>query len=114
MSEESPFEVHEPELPFPKKVVFVRGVPIEEYIIPADKPQEVLEALYPFTPAPSLEEEMYDLHEEKKFSVRDYKVVRERGTNMLVSPYYYSSGGSVIDWVPVGRRRARQRGRTQQ
>jgi hypothetical protein len=21
--------------------------------------------------------------------------------NMLVSPYYYESGGSVIDWIPA-------------
>jgi hypothetical protein len=44
---------------------------------------------------------MYDLHEEKKFTVRQFRVTREGGMNMLVSPYYPNSGGSVIDWVPA-------------
>jgi hypothetical protein len=32
--------------------------------------------------------------------VRDYRVIWENGQNLLVSPYYPSSGGTVIDWMP--------------
>jgi len=73
----------------------------EEYIIPLNAKKKVLEVLYPFATAPALEEERYDLHEGKKFSVADFKVVREHQMNLLVSPYYYGSGGSVIDWMPA-------------
>jgi hypothetical protein len=39
-----------------------------------------------------------DIHAEKKFKRRDFMVVREGRMNMLVSPYYFEGGGSVIDW----------------
>ena len=73
---------------------------VEEYIIPDDKKQEVLEQLYIFEAPPSLDDTMYDLHEGKKFVVREYRVTWENGQNWLVSPYYPSSGGTVIDWMP--------------
>lgn len=31
----------------------------------------------------------------------EFKVVREGGRNYLVSPYYYESGGTMIDWMPA-------------
>ncbi|MDB6169074.1 MAG: hypothetical protein JWM88_1938 [Verrucomicrobia bacterium] len=78
------------------------GCPLsEEYLIPPEDKLQVLEQLYPFVKIPSLNDTLMDIHEEKEFVVRDFKVVREQGMNMLVSPYYYRSGGSVIDWVPV-------------
>ncbi len=43
----------------------------------------------------------FDLHARQRFIVREFKVVREQGMNLLVSPYYYQAGGSVIDWLPV-------------
>jgi hypothetical protein len=90
-----------PELPFPKRPLKVGGGVVQEYIIPEEKKEEVLRQLYIFIPIPSLDDEMYDLHEEKKFKVREFRVTREGGMNMLVSPYYPESGGSVIDWVPA-------------
>jgi hypothetical protein len=65
------------------------------------KKGEVLKELYPFIPVPSLDEERYDLHADKTFKVKDFCVTRERGMNFLVSPYYFESGGTVIDWMPV-------------
>jgi len=91
----------DPRLPFPVQTVSVGDETIEEYIIPDDKKEAVLHELYPFRPFPSLEEERYDLHAEKKFRVRDFRVTREGGINFLVSPYYFESGGTVIDWVPI-------------
>lgn len=44
---------------------------------------------------------MYDIHEGKKFVVKDFMVTREGEANFLVSPYYFESGGSVIDWEPI-------------
>jgi len=74
---------------------------VEEYIIPDDRKEEVLRQLYLFDPVPSLDEERYDLHEGKTFKVRDFRVVWDNGHNFLVSPYYPSSGGTVIDWMPT-------------
>jgi hypothetical protein len=69
-------------------------------MIPPEKKAEVLRALYPFIPTPSLDDEMFDIHADKKFVVKDFLVTREGEMNMLVSPYYYESGGTVIDWIP--------------
>lgn len=88
-------------LPFPTRNVQTRNGDIEEYIIPENKKAEVLDLLYPFKPVPSLIEERYDIHIEKKFVVKDFCVTRENGMNFLVSPYYFQGGGSVIDWMPV-------------
>ncbi len=90
----------EHKLSFPTKPLRVGNDVIEEYIIPDDRKQEVLDQLYIFENVPSLNEEMYDLHEGKTFIVRDFRVTWERGQNWLVSPYYPNSGGTVIDWVP--------------
>jgi len=79
-----------------------RGRPTsEEYIIPKNEKRKVLELLYPFPGIPALDEERFDLHEERKFKIAEFKVVREDDMNYLVSPYYYESGGTVIDWMPA-------------
>ncbi|CAN0536818.1 unnamed protein product, partial [Laminaria digitata] len=72
----------------------------EEFIIPDDQKQTFLEENYPFAEVPKLSERRYDLHAGKNFVVRDYKFVREEGSNYIVSPYYYEGGGTVIDWMP--------------
>ena len=91
----------EPRLPFETKKMRVNGGEIEEYIIPEEQKADVLDQLYPFEPVPALDEERYDLHEGKKFLVKDFRVTRENGMNYLMSPYYANSGGSVIDWMPA-------------
>lgn len=88
-------------LPYPTRPLKILGATVEEYIIPEEKKKEVLEQLYIFDPVPSLDEERFDLHEGRKFTVRDFRVIREDGMNFLVSPYYPNSGGSVIDWMPA-------------
>jgi hypothetical protein len=85
-------------LPFPTRPLKVQGGFVLEYIIPDDFKEMVLEVMYPFTPLPSLDDEMTDIHEDKEFIVRDYMVVRDNGMDMLVSPYFPESGGTVIDW----------------
>jgi len=88
----------DPMLPFPTRPLKVQGGMVEEYIIPEDKKEEVLRQLFIYKDIPSLDEEMLDIHEGKKFKVREFRVTREGGMNMLVSPYYPKSGGTVIDW----------------
>ena len=96
-----PADPEQIKLPFPTRPLEVGDDVVEEYIIPDDKKQQVLEELYLFDPVPSLGEERFDLHEGKTFIVRDFRVTWERGRNWLVSPYYPSSGGTVIDWLPA-------------
>lgn len=91
----------EVKLPYPTRPLQVQGGTVEEYIIPEEKKAEVLEKLYLFRPIPSLNEEFYDVHEGKKFLVKDFRVTREGRCNVLVSPYYPTSGGTVIDWEPI-------------
>lgn len=89
----------QPRLPFPTRPLKVQGGTVEEYIIPENKKMEVLRQLYIYKDLPSLDDEMIDIHEDKAFKVREFRVTREDGMNWLVSPYYPNSGGTVIDWV---------------
>jgi hypothetical protein len=88
----------DPRLPFSTREVAVPGGTVEVYIIPDDQREAVFKQLYPFRPIPSLNRTLEDIHAEKKFKIKDFMVVREGGMNMLVSPYYFESGGTVIDW----------------
>jgi hypothetical protein len=97
-----PMDFYEPELPFPTRTVQTEVGPVEVYQIPDGQKEAVLRKLYPFDPVPSLEAVMEDIHAEKTFRVRDFMVAREGGMNILASPYYIESGGTVIDWVPAG------------
>jgi hypothetical protein len=87
-------------LPYSTRMVPAGAETIEEVLIPDEKKAQVLDDLYPFDPVPSLTETMYDLHEEKQFRVGDFRVIRGAAMDMLVSPYYFKSGGTVIDWMP--------------
>jgi hypothetical protein len=81
-----------------KPMYFPNGASVEEFIIPDEDRELVLAQLYPFSPIPKLTDEMYDIHAEKNFVVKDFRVTWEHGMNYLVSPYYPESGGTVIDW----------------
>jgi hypothetical protein len=97
MFDENPIEER---LPYPTKpMYFPDGTSVEEFIIPDEDKEIVLEQLYPFSPTPKLTDEMEDLHSGKKFLVKDFRVTWEHGMNYLVTPFYPESGGTVIDWV---------------
>jgi hypothetical protein len=89
-----------PRLSYPTRPVPAGAEIIEEYIIPDEEKAQVLDDLYPFDPVPALPEMMFDLHEERPFRVGDFRVIRGEAMDMLVSPYYFNSGGTVIDWMP--------------
>ena len=87
-------------LPYPTKTLAMSiGPDTEEFVIPADDKAQILRDLYPFATPPEINETMFDIHENKRFRVGDFKVIREENRNYLVSPYYARSGGMVIDWV---------------
>ncbi len=92
-------------LPFPTIRYDFGSEVVEEYIIPDDKKTEVLKLLYFGNRPPDLDDVYEDIHENRTFRIRDFKVVKDSGGLWLVSPYYFSSGGTVIDWVPVRRKR---------
>ena len=91
----------EERLPFPVRVEQTETGPVEVYEIPEGQKAAVLKKLYPFRPLPSLDDVMEDIHAERTFRVGDFMVTREAGMNVLASPYYLESGGSVIDWQPI-------------
>ena len=47
---------------------------VEEFIIPEEDREIVLEQLYPFSPIPKLTDVLYDLHADKTFVVKDFRV----------------------------------------
>ena len=97
MHEDDPLDE---KLPYATRpMYFSDGSCVEEFIIPEEDRELVLEQLYPFSPVPKLTDEMYDLHADKTFFVREFRVTWEHGMNYLVSPYYPDSGGTVIDWM---------------
>ena len=97
MDEDSPIDE---KLPYKTRPLFFpNGASVEEFIIPDEDKELVLEQLYPFSPIPKLTDVLYDLHADKSFVVKDFRVTWEHGMNYLVSPYYPESGGTVIDWV---------------
>ena len=97
MDENSPIDE---KLPYQTRPLFFsNGASVDEFIIPDEDRELVLEQLYPFSPVPKLTDVVYDLHADKTFVVKDFRVTWEHGMNYLVSPYYPESGGTVIDWV---------------
>ncbi|MFA6724995.1 MAG: hypothetical protein WCS95_10010 [Lentisphaeria bacterium] len=90
-SEPLPFET--------RSLTMACGPDALEYVIPDSAKGDLLKKLYPFFPVPDIDAMMFDLHEDRLFRVRDFKVIREDGRNYLVSPYYARSGGMVIDWL---------------
>ena len=97
MDENSPIDE---KLPYQTRPLFFsNGASVDEFIIPDEDRELVLEQLYPFSPIPKLTDVVYDLHADKTFVVKDFRVTWEHGMNYLVSPYYPESGGTVIDWV---------------
>jgi len=96
MHEESPLDER---LPYKTRAMyFPNGASVEEFIIPDEDRELVLEQIYPFSPIPKLTDIMYDIHADKTFIVKEFRVTWEHGMNYLVSPYYPESGGTVIDW----------------
>lgn len=90
----------EPPLPYPTHPLkLAYGPDAQEYEIPDEAREETLRLLYPFAECPKLDDVLYDIHQRDSFVARDYRVIRERNRNMLVSPFFPSTGGTVLDWL---------------
>jgi len=98
----------DPMLPFPLRPVLSRSGMIQIYAIPEEHKASVLEKLCIFRPVPDLEDLMEDIECGKTFKVREFMVAREGAANVLCSPYYLESGGTIIDWWPLRRARKRK------
>ena len=89
-------------LPYPLKPLKMASGPDEEvYDIPEEDKSKVFEEVYPFQPCPALDDLRLDLHEQKVFKFRDAQVIRYKGRNLIVSPYYAHSGGMAVDFLPA-------------
>ena len=89
-------------LPYPLKPLEMASGPDEEvYDIPEEAKDKVFEELWPFAPCPALDDLRFDLHEQKVFKFRDAQVIRYKGRNLMVSPYYAHTGGMAVDFLPA-------------
>ena len=88
-------------LPYPTQPISTLYGETVEYLIPEGQKERVLKKLYPFGEPPAMAQTLMDIHEHKEFVVKDFKVVQQGDYVLLVSPYFASSGGSVVDWEPV-------------
>jgi len=90
----------QPPLEYPMHLLALAdGTCTQEYEIPEEEREAVFRKLYLFDSPPSMDDVMLDIHEDKKFKVRDFRVIREDDGNFIVSPYYPVSGGTLLDWV---------------
>ena len=89
-------------LPYPlKQLKMSRGPAEEVYDIPEEDKAKVFEEVWPFQPCPALDDERFDLHEQKLFKFHEAQVIRHKGRNLIVSPYYAHSGGMAVDFLPA-------------
>ena len=88
-------------LPFPTQPLSTLYGDTVEYLIPDGQKEKILKKLYPFGEPPAMTQTLMDIHEHKAFVVKDFKVVQQGDYVLLASPYFASSGGSVVDWEPL-------------
>lgn len=87
-------------LPYPTQRVKTIYGETTEYLIPEGQKEKVLKKLYPFGDPPLLGDTLMDIHANREFVVRDFKVIEQNGYVMPVSPYFAEDGASVVDWQP--------------
>ena len=87
-------------LPYPLVPMMTAGGFDEQaYDIPEEAKAEVLKSVWPFAECPGMDDELFDLHESQYFRFGEAQVIRCRNRNMVVSPYYASSGGMAVDFL---------------
>lgn len=87
-----------------KELQMAYGKPEQVYEIPEKDKEKVLKDLWPFAGCPAIDETLYDIHEDATFVFRDAQVIRCRGRNIIVSPYYQKTGGMIVDFVRQDQR----------
>ncbi len=110
---ETPMDPHVDLLPYPLKDLHLGDVVIEEYVIPDEARALVLSQLFIFTPVPKLWQWKRDIHTDRVFQVKEYRVLRFNERNWLYGPFVEDEGGSIIDWIPAApprRQKKEERG----
>lgn len=69
------------------------------YDIPTEELAEVVKKLYPFEEMPALDTLLFDIHEEEFTTLSKCKVIRWEKRNILVSEFYWRTGGTVLDLI---------------
>lgn len=99
------FRECDPLLPYPLEDVRADAkgrIVSQRYVVPDADREKVLKQLWPFGgKPPSLNSQKFDLRAEQLFRVGDFEVFREEESNLLVSPHYVESGGTVMHWMPA-------------
>lgn len=90
----------EERLPYPTKVVHSDIYRDEEvYIMPDENKKTLLTILWPFVEAPEMDELLYDIHEDSYTYFKDCQIIRWNDRNIIVSEFYFHSGGTCLDLV---------------
>lgn len=88
------------QLPYPLQTVSSEEYGDEfVYDIPMEEREAVLNNLWPFMDIPGQDDIMFDIHSSKFFQFKAAKVIRFEKYNMLVTPYYFESGGTCLDII---------------
>lgn len=69
------------------------------YEIPDEDKPAILRLLWPFVKTPALDAPLMDIHEGKMTCLRNCQVIRFGNYNIIVSEFYFISGGCVVDLV---------------
>ena len=67
------------------------------YDIPDDKKAEELKKAWPFTETPKMEDALCDIHSKEIIEFKDCLILRWNNRNIIVSPHYFTSGGTCLD-----------------
>ena len=69
------------------------------YIIPDDQKEEVFKKIWAFEGMPKMDDVLLDIHAEEFVKLKECFVIRWNKRNIIVSPHYFSTGGTLIDLV---------------
>ena len=91
-----------PELDYPLKTLEMPEGYQDElvYEIPEEDKEKIWKSLNPFMTSFTMDDILLDIHSNKKFALKDFKVIRSNGRNFIASPYYAEAGGTLLDFVP--------------
>lgn len=89
-----------PPLSYPVKKMALPGGSYEvEYVVPNKDKDALIKELNPLKNRLSANSTRFCLHQQKTFKLRKCRVIRYNGRNLLVSPWYDQTGGTLLDWV---------------
>ena len=69
------------------------------YLIPDDDKERVFKKLWPFVGMPKMDTVLLDIHSEQLVMLKHCSVIRWNKRNIIVSPHYFTSGGTVLDLI---------------